>query len=103
VVVGHVRRDVMSGHRGATSGSPRHPLLSADHDVTVEVGAACLREPHPRGGDRDDRDDVPVRVSVEEHRETVVRRLLARGLSPTAIAALLPDFRPLVQRLADEE
>jgi hypothetical protein len=33
----------------------------------------------------------------------VVRRLLARGLSPTTIATLLPDFRPLVQRLAEDD
>jgi hypothetical protein len=90
----------MSGDRGATSGSHRDPVLSADHEGTVEVGGAVGRDPQPRG---DDRDGVPQRVSVEEHRETVVRRLLARGLSPTTIATLLPDLRPLVQRLAADD
>ena len=89
----------MSGHRGATSESSRHPLLSAEDGVTVHMSAADWHEPTCCGGDRD---HAP-RASVEEHREDVVRRLLARGLSPTAICALLPDFRPLVQRLAADE
>ena len=40
------------------------------------------------------------RVDPATHREHVVRRLLARGLSPQTLTALLPDFRPIVQRLA---
>jgi hypothetical protein len=39
------------------------------------------------------------RDSVRRHRETVVRRLLARGLSPTTLIMLLPDFRPVVERI----
>jgi hypothetical protein len=37
--------------------------------------------------------------SPEAHREHVVRRLLAAGLSAQTLLALLPDFRPIVQRV----
>lgn len=35
----------------------------------------------------------------EQHREHVVRRLLASGLSAQTLLTLLPDFRPVVQRV----
>jgi hypothetical protein len=41
-----------------------------------------------------------VRVPVLEHREVVVRRLLLLGLSPTVLRTLLPEFRPLIDRIA---
>lgn len=43
--------------------------------------------------------DAP-RPSVQAHRESVVRRLLAHGLSATTLIALLPDFRPVIDRLS---
>jgi hypothetical protein len=92
----------MSGIRGSTSGSPRHPLLSGRRHLDADTDTLGERD-QQHGNGRADQDDQPQRATVEEHRETVVRRLLARGLSPTTIAALLPDFRPLVQRLADED
>jgi hypothetical protein len=39
------------------------------------------------------------RVSMAEHREAVVRRLLQRGLSPRLLRALLPEFRALIDEL----
>ncbi len=91
----------MSGVRGPTSGSPRNPLLPAQRHVATDTANGS--DPRPNGNRDDDQDDEPARASVEEHREVVVRRLLARGLSPTTVVALLPDFRPLVQRLAEDE
>lgn len=40
---------------------------------------------------------------MDEHREEVVERLLYRGLSPTALVALLPDWELLVGDAADQE
>lgn len=45
------------------------------------------------------RDGERRRVSIAEHREDVVRRLLQRGLSPRALSALLPEFRTLIDQL----
>jgi hypothetical protein len=45
-------------------------------------------------------DGPPARAEPLVHREIVVRRLLDRGLSPAALRTLLPDFGPLVDRLA---
>jgi hypothetical protein len=39
------------------------------------------------------------RVSSEEHRENVVRRLLAAGLSPDLLRALMPEFASLIDEL----
>jgi hypothetical protein len=39
------------------------------------------------------------RASTEEHREDVVRRLLASGLSPELLRAMLPEFGPLIDEL----
>ena len=93
----------MSGLRGSTSGNPRNPVLSDRRDLTDAADAPSRRDPRPNGNGQVDQDDEPARASVEEHRETVVRRLLARGLSPTTVATLLPDFRPLVERIADDD
>lgn len=41
----------------------------------------------------------PRRVSIADHREDVVRRLLSRGLSPRLLRAILPEFRALIERL----
>lgn len=38
--------------------------------------------------------------AVVRHREHVVRRLLDRGLSPATLLTVLPDFRPLIERLS---
>jgi hypothetical protein len=40
------------------------------------------------------------RRSLAAHRRVVLNRLLERGISPTTLAALLPDFRPLIEELA---
>jgi hypothetical protein len=40
------------------------------------------------------------RVSIEEHRADVVRRLLAAGLTPRLLTALLPQFRRLIEQLS---
>jgi hypothetical protein len=37
-----------------------------------------------------------------EHREDVIRRLLERGLSPTALLTLFPGWGELIGRLADD-
>lgn len=78
VATGHVRSGAMSRAGRAISGRAGNPVLT----------------PHP-----DDRADHAPCVDVERHREAVVRRLLERGLSPTAVIALLPDFRDLVERI----
>ena len=93
----------MSGLRGSTSGNPRNPVLSDRRDLTDAADAPRQHDPRPNSNGHVDQDDEPQRASVEEHRETVVRRLLARGLSPTTVATLLPDFRPLVERIADDD
>jgi hypothetical protein len=104
VAAGHRRRGAMSGIRGSTSGSPRHPLLSGRRHLDADTDTLGDRDQqHGNGNGRPDQDDQPQLASVEEHRETVVRRLLARGLSPTTIATLLPDFRPLVERLDEDD
>lgn len=81
VTAGHLRSGVMSGAGWATSGGAGNPVLTP--------------RPRTRAG------DAP-RVGVERHREAVVRRLLERGLSPTAVIALLPDFRDLVERIVEQ-
>lgn len=81
VATGHVRSGVMSRAGWATSGRAGNPVLTP--------------RPRPRA------DHAP-RVGVERHREAVVRRLLERGLSPTAVIALLPDFRDLVERIVEQ-
>lgn len=43
------------------------------------------------------------RAQVVRHRESVVQRLLAKGLSATTLMALLPDFRPVVQRTLEQD
>ncbi len=53
-----------------------------------------LRAPGCPGADRADD-----RRPVEEHREHVVTRLLAAGLSTQLLVTLLPDFRPIVHRV----
>lgn len=40
------------------------------------------------------------RVSVAEHREDVVRRLLERGLSPDVIRLLTPELGPTLEAVA---
>lgn len=40
-------------------------------------------------------------VDLSCHREDVVRRLLSRGVSSGTLRALLPDWAPLIARLAD--
>jgi hypothetical protein len=45
------------------------------------------------------RGDVP---SPDEHREDVVRRLLDRGLSPTALRTMLPTFDDVIDRVLAE-
>ncbi len=40
------------------------------------------------------------RSSPRAHREQVVRRLLLRGLSPRVLGLLLPEWRPLIDRVA---
>jgi hypothetical protein len=41
------------------------------------------------------------RVTTAAHREDVVRRLLASGLSPELLRALVPEFTSLIDDLAD--
>lgn len=56
-----------------------------------------LVEDAPHGVDQ--REPSP-RVDARTHRESVVRRLLELGISPTTLRVVLPDFRALVDRLA---
>jgi hypothetical protein len=41
-------------------------------------------------------------VAPRRHRVTVVRRLLWRGVTPTTLVALLPDWEPLIRSVAAE-
>lgn len=105
----------MRGVRGATSGRPRTPVLSGRRHATVDAAdgpdqqAVTAGEPHDEHDEHDEPrgphgpEDEEHRVSIEEHRETVVRRLLARGLSPNTVVALLPDFGPVVERVAEDD
>ncbi|MFA9445523.1 hypothetical protein [Egicoccus sp. AB-alg6-2] len=45
-------------------------------------------------------DDFDARRKVLAHRESVVRRLLGAGLSVRLLRLLLPDWRPLIERVA---
>jgi hypothetical protein len=40
-------------------------------------------------------------MDPEAHREDVVRRLLARGLSPAALRAMLPGWDELITRVVE--
>ncbi|MFA9429034.1 hypothetical protein [Egicoccus sp. AB-alg2] len=42
------------------------------------------------------------RRAVEAHREHVVSRLLQHGLSPRALRLLLPEWHPLIERVASQ-
>jgi hypothetical protein len=39
-------------------------------------------------------------VDPDDHREDVVRRLIARGVSPTTLRALLPTWDGMIARVA---
>jgi hypothetical protein len=39
-------------------------------------------------------------IDVHRHREDVVRRLLDRGLSAAVLAQLVPEWHPLIDRVA---
>lgn len=60
--------------------------------VTVDLGRGEVVVTTP-DGDRS-------RVSMEEHRADVIRRLLERGLSTRVLTALLPEFEPLIEELS---
>lgn len=70
--------------------------MSGGGSTPIRSRAPRLPAPHPRARC----EDAP-RESVHRHRETVVRRLLDRGISPTTLTSLLPDFRPVIQRVID--
>ena len=82
----------MSAGRGTSGRPPDEVPRRSSGGLPDPVGSA------PRAEHRGCRDGP--RESVHAHRETVVRRLLARGLSPTALIALVPDFRPIVERVS---
>lgn len=48
-----------------------------------------------------DHDGDQRRASCEEHREDVVRRLLAAGLSPRLLHGLMPEFSALIDELSE--
>ncbi len=77
----------MSPGRGPTADRSHRPVIVRQHREP-----RVHRDDHPRV-------DETARDSVRDHREDVVRRLLARGLSPTTLLALVPDFRPVVERV----
>jgi hypothetical protein len=66
---------------------------AAAPDVIGPRGATTTvaRWPEPSPG---------TRLSPRAHREQVVRRLLLRGLSPRVLGVLLPEWRPLIERVA---
>lgn len=68
----------------------RWPPTRSGH-VTVDLDRAGIVVTTPDGDRR--------RVSIAEHREEVLRRLLRRGLSPRILNALLPEFRSLIDEL----
>jgi hypothetical protein len=39
-------------------------------------------------------------IDVHRHREDVVRRLLDRGLTPAVLTQLVPEWHPLIDRVA---
>jgi hypothetical protein len=41
-------------------------------------------------------------VDPDDHREDVVRRLLAKGVSPMTLRALLPTWDGMITRIADQ-
>jgi hypothetical protein len=98
------------------SGEPAAGTTTTGRRPGAEQRLGDRRHGEPAGGTdplgRPERVDPPVhgegvdplgrpeRVDPLAHRERVVRRLLDLGLSPATLVVLLPDFRPLVDRLA---
>lgn len=89
------RRLVLHDDRGASVAETHPtgaPLMTQRHRR-----GTIMTELRTRGCAGSEAADAP--RSPEAHREHVVRRLLAAGLSASALLALLPDFRPIVQRV----
>lgn len=82
------------GHDAAV-GRARRMTMSARPESPTGAGPLDATTPRHRNACP----DAP-RPSVQAHRESVVRRLLARGVSAPTLIALLPDFRPVIDRLS---
>lgn len=78
----------MHEDEAATSPAPDDTVI-----VDLERGEIAVTDRH--GGRQ--------RVPMDEHRPAVVRRLLARGLTPTILRRLLPELRPVIDLVAAEE
>jgi len=63
--------------------------------VTVDTESREVAIPMPGGGE--------VLVDPRHHRENVVRRLLADGVRPSTLLRLLPEWEPLIARVATEQ
>jgi hypothetical protein len=73
-----------------------HHDMSAGVTSSRPIGGPTMAQRRTSGFAGTDR--APHRPP-EAHREHVVRRLLAAGLSAHTLVALLPDFRPIVHRV----
>lgn len=62
------------------------------------VGLELSRPPYPH----EPFDDHPGTDSIRAHRDEVLRRLLAHGLSTDTLLTLLPDWSKRIRELADE-
>ncbi len=63
--------------------------------MTVDTESREVAIPTPGGGE--------VLVDPRDHREHVVRRLLADGVRTSTLLRLLPEWEPLITRVAAED
>ena len=77
--------------RWATAAS-RPAEIRGRTDVAVETESRAVAIPTPCGGE--------VLVDPRHHREHVVRRLLAEGVRTSTLLRLLPEWEPLIARVA---
>ncbi len=63
--------------------------------MKVDTESRAVAIPTPCGGE--------VLVDPRHHRENVVRRLLADGVRTSTLLRLLPEWEPLITRVATEQ
>ncbi len=70
-------------------------IRSVPDDEDRAVGQRTMRGLETPGSDEDPR------VVVRQHRETVVLRLLERGLSAELLMCLIPEWQPMIGSVAE--
>jgi hypothetical protein len=89
-----VHADALATSSRWATATSRHAEIRGRADVTVETEQRDVAIPTPCGGE--------VLVDPRHHREHVVRRLLADGVRTSTLLRLLPEWEPLIARVAAE-